>query len=109
MTTYAEYFDRAENHLRTAEAAAETDPTVAALCGLASAILATHPRVLRDHRTFDAEAYLAATADDTDPRTAATRAVAAAIRAGETELEDIAVDDCGWPSPAHSVPDRFQS
>jgi len=90
---------RAETHLKTAEAAAD-DPHVAAQCALAAAILAARPAAIRG---IDLGGYLAATEDDTSPAAAGARAVAAAFQAAAEPLDDIDVDDCGFPAYAAAL------
>lgn len=97
MSRYTELVARAEQHLATAETAAD-DPHVAAQCALAAAILAGRPRPLRSR--IDLEAYLTDTEGDTRPQVAAGRAVAAAVQAAGAELDEIEVDDCGFPANA---------
>jgi len=100
MTTHADYVARTEAHLAVAEPAAATDPHIAALCGLATAILASRPALLRTSAASrDAERFLADTDGDLSPAAAAGRAVAAAIQAAQLDLDSIAVDDGGFPSP----------
>lgn len=98
MTRHAELAARAEAHLKTAEASAG-DPLVAAQCALAAAILAARPPSLRAIAPLDVEQFLADTADDTTPATVAARAVATAMAAAAARLDDIDVDDGGFPSP----------
>lgn len=95
MSRHTELTARAETHLATAEAGAN-DPHVAAMCALAAALLATRPPFAR-RAPLDLTQYLADTEPDTSPAIAAGRAVAAAFQAAKTELDDIDVDDGGFP------------
>lgn len=97
MSRYTELTARAEAHLATAEAAAD-DPHVAAQCALAAAILAGRPITLRDRATPDLDQYLTDTETSTDPAIIAARAVAAAFQAAAERLDDIDVDDAGFPT-----------
>jgi len=98
MSRHTELTARAERHLATAEAAAD-DPHVAAQCALAAAILATRPSWLRSTRiTIDLEQYLADTEHDTSPVVVGARAVAAAMQSAAAALDDIDVDDGGFPT-----------
>jgi hypothetical protein len=99
MSHHTDLAARAEAHLAAAEAAAEGDPHAAAQCALAAAILARRPRALRGGVELDLEQYLADTAESADPAVLAGRAVAAALQANAADLDDISVDDCGFPSP----------
>lgn len=102
MSRYTELTARAEAHLATAEAAAD-DPHVAAQCALAAAILAGRPTALRTGATPDLDQYLTDTAASTDPAVIAARAVAAAFVAAAEPLDDIDVDDCGFPTYAAAL------
>lgn len=97
MSRYTDLIARAEAHLKTAEAGAD-DPHVAAQCALAAAILANRPLVLRSQFPLDLDQYLADTADDTRPEVLAGRAVAAAVQAASELLDDLDVDDGGFPT-----------
>ena len=98
MSRHAELAARAEAHLATAEAGAD-DPHVAALCAMTAALLATRPSSLRSTRvTIDLKQYLADTKHDTSPAAAGARAVAAAMQSAQADLDEIDVDDCGFPT-----------
>lgn len=97
MSRYTDLTTRAEAHLAAAETAAD-DPHVAAQCALAAAILAARPTALRGQELLDVEQYLSNTANSADPAIVGSRAVAAALEAATAELDDIDVDDCGFPS-----------
>lgn len=94
MSRYTELTARAEHHLAVAEAGAD-DPHVAALCAMATAVLAQRPAL----RLGD---YLTITEGDESPTALAARAVAAAFEAAATELDQLDVDDCGFPTHALS-------
>jgi hypothetical protein len=97
MTRHDELAARAETYLATAEAGAD-DPHVAGLCAIAAALLAARPRSVRRFPPALAfEQFLADTEHDTTPDTVAARAVAAALHAAAVELDEIDVDDCGFP------------
>jgi hypothetical protein len=97
MTRHTDLAARAEALLVTAETGAD-DPHVAALCAVAAALLATRPTTIRHHPpTLDFEQYLTDTEHDTTPATVAGRAVAAALQAAAVELDEVDVDDCGFP------------
>lgn len=99
MTRHAALAATAQDHLATAQAGAD-DPHVAALCAMAAALLATRPAALRQ-RTMpvNLDQYLADTEHDTTPAGLAARAVATALLAGAADLDQLDVDDCGYPSP----------
>jgi len=98
MSRHTELTARAEELLATAEAGAD-DPHVAALCAVATALLATRPKSLRRSPVpLDLDQYLADTEHDTTPATIAGRAVAAAMQSAATALDDLDVDDCGFPT-----------
>lgn len=96
MSRYTELTARAEAHLETAETAAG-DQHVAAQCALAAAILAGRPTALRS-ANFDVDQYLIDTANDTSPAAAGARAVITALAAAAEPLDDLDVDDCGFPT-----------
>jgi|GEM_PF-3296464 len=99
MTIHTDLVAQTQQHLAAAAPAAATDPHVAALCGLAAAILVSRPSVFRSDLPpgVDLERFLADTADDTSPAATAARAVVTAVHAAHIELDDLAVDDCGFP------------
>jgi len=91
--THTDLVAHAETNLAVAEAGS-ADPYIAAQIALASAILAARPQALRDH-PIDLTELTAV--DDGSPAAAATRAILASIAAAQTELDEIQVDDCGFP------------
>jgi hypothetical protein len=97
MTRHDDLAARAEAFLATAEAGAD-DPRVAGLCAIAAALLAARPKsVRRFPPALVFEQYLSDTEHATDPATVAARAVAASLHAAAVELDEIDVDDCGFP------------
>ncbi|WP_026931240.1 hypothetical protein [Glycomyces tenuis] len=93
MSRYTELTARAETHLKTAEAGAD-DPRVAALCALATAVLAGRPTIRVELDLDDT---------DTSPAGIAARAVASAFEAAAEPVDDLEVDDCGFPSHASAL------
>lgn len=97
MTRHDELAARAESFLATAETGAD-DPRVAGLCAIAAALLATRPKsVRRFPPALIFEQYLSDTEHDTTPATVAGRAVVASLHAAAVELDELDVDDGGFP------------
>lgn len=97
MTRHADLAARAEALLTSAETGAD-DPHVAALCAAAAALLATRPRSVRQHPPrLDFTQYLADTEPDTSPAVVAARALVGSLHAATVELDEVDVDDCGFP------------